>query len=326
MQSPATIKAAFVILFMCSLSAAIKAQQTSQKFVQETNYLLSLPEGYNDDTTSRWPLMLFLHGSGESGSDIQKVKAHGPPELADKGKRFPFIIVSPQSDVPSGWDIEMLYKLLRYIKKKYRVNERKVYLTGLSMGGFGTWAFAMKYPDEFAAIAPVCGGGDTAGAWKLRNIPVWCFHGARDDIVPPIGSENLVKATGRYNPSVRFTLYPDANHNSWDATYNNDSLYSWLLAQTRFTYTEKPVSNIVLKKYEGYYAGPDKDTVQLIVENNGLLAKPGTDRVPLRPAGENLFFIQPDKNMDIRFTSEKNKVTGFLFLGDRALMYRKISL
>jgi predicted esterase len=308
----------------CFLLIIVQAQQTAQKFVQETGYLLSLPDHYNDDTTKRWPLVLFLHGSGESGYDIQKVKVHGPPKLVEQGKKFPFLLVSPQSDVPSGWDIEMLYKLLQNIKKNYRVDNQKIYLTGLSMGGFGTWALAMKYPDEFAAIAPVCGGGDTATAWKIRNIPVWCFHGAKDDVVPPAGSENLVKAASRYNSSVRFTLYPNANHNSWDTTYNNDSLYQWMLAQTKFNYKEIPVTADRIKKYEGYYIGPDNDSVQLFVKDNRLIAKPGHDTIPLKAAGENLFFIQPDKNMDIRFVRDKNKITGFLFFGDRRLLYRRL--
>jgi dienelactone hydrolase len=323
MQGFFSVRSFFASLSVC-LVLSINAQQTAQKFVQETSYQLYLPANYNSDTTTRWPLTLFLHGSGESGYDIQKVKLHGPPELADKGKKFPFIIVSPQSEVPSGWDVENLYRLLQHIKKNYRVNEKKVYLTGLSMGGFGTWALAMKHPDEFAAIAPICGGGDTTNAWKLRNIPVWCFHGAKDDVVPPIGSENMVKATKRYNSNVKYTLYPEANHNSWDVTYNNDSLYTWLLKQTKFSYTEKPVKQSLLKSYEGIYKGPDKDTVHMVATENGLIAKPGNETIRLKAAEENLFFIEPNKNMDIRFVYDKNKLTGFLFMGDRALYYSKI--
>ena len=251
-----------LLLIFSGINFSIEAQQSEKKLVQETNYLLYLPKEYLNDTITRWPLLLFLHGSGESGFDIKKVKAHGPPELADKGKQFPFIIVSPQSEVPSGWDVEILYRLLKDIKNNYRVDEKRIYMTGLSMGGFGTWQFAMKYPDEFAAIAPVCGGGDTSNAWKLRNMAVWCFHGAKDDVVPPAGSENMVKAAKRFNENVKFTLYPEANHNSWDITYNNDSLYSWFLKQSKFNYSEKPVNATLLRTYEGFYLGPDKDTVK----------------------------------------------------------------
>jgi len=312
-----------LLLIFSGTYFSTEAQQSEKKFVQETNYLLYLPKEYRNDTITRWPLLLFLHGSGESGFDIKKVKAHGPAELADKGKQFPFIIVSPQSEVPSGWDVEILYRLLKDIKKNYRVDEKRVYLTGLSMGGFGTWQFAMKYPDEFAAIAPVCGGGDTSNAWKLRNIAIWCFHGAKDDVVPPAGSENMVKAAKRFNENVKFTLYPEANHNSWDITYNNDSLYSWFLKQSKFNYSEKPVNNALLKTYEGFYLGPDKDTVQMMVEGDKLIAKPGKETVPLKAAGNNLFYIDANKNMDIRFLSDKGRPSGFIFMGDRQLWYKR---
>jgi hypothetical protein len=270
-------------------------------------------------------LLLFLHGSGESGSDIQKVKLHGPPQLIEQGKKFPFIVVSPQSEVPTGWDIDNLFKLLQQVKKSYHVDDRRIYLTGLSMGGFGTWALAMQHPEEFAAIAPVCGGGDTSNAWKIRNIPVWCFHGALDNVVPIAGSENMVKATSRFNPNVRFTVYPDKNHNSWDTTYNtSDSLYNWFLTKIKFGYKEVKITPAIFKKYEGTYVGPDNDSVKMIVTKNGLTAIPAKDTVLLKAGGENLFFLQADRPMDIRFITDGNKITSFCFMGDRKLIYRKI--
>ena len=118
---------------------------------------------------------------------------------AAAGKKFPFIIVSPQAHLPEGWEPDNLYHLLLYAKKTYRVDENRIYLTGLSMGGFGTWALATKHPEEFAAIMPICGGGDTAQAWRLRYVPVWCFHGALDNVVPIVSEERMVKATKAYN-------------------------------------------------------------------------------------------------------------------------------
>jgi dienelactone hydrolase len=300
------------------------SQQSAAKFTVETKYLLYLPNGYNDDSSKKWPLVIFLHGSGESGRDIDSVKKHGPPQSVEKGKQFPFILVSPQSEVPNGWDIDNLYKLLQYIKKTQRVDNDRVYLTGLSMGGFGTWAMAMKYPEQFAAILPVCGGGDTSAAWKLRNIPTWCFHGAKDDVVPPLSSMNMVNAERHYNPSVKFTLYPEANHNSWDATYNNDSIYNWMLSQKKFRYIEVPPPAALLQKYEGFFIGPEKDTVQLIVEGNHLIAKTNHQVVPLLSASQELFFIGPELNMDIRFEKKDKENFRFTFLGDRKQEYIRI--
>src|SRR5688572_12416699 len=122
------------ILFFVTFHYSSYAQQTAEKFIQETRYLLYLPENYDQDTSFKWPLVMFLHGSGESGADLQKVKVHGPPKLVEQGKKFPFILVSPQSDFGSGWNIDQLYLLLQDLKKNKRVDDKRVYLTGLSMG------------------------------------------------------------------------------------------------------------------------------------------------------------------------------------------------
>jgi len=305
-------------------NSGLNAQQTAQKFTQQMNYLLALPVNYEKDTTASWPLVIFLHGSGERGNDLEKVKKNGPPKLVDQGKKFPFILVSPQAGPEAGWDAETLYHLEQYLKKEYRVNNDQVYLTGLSMGGYGTWDLAMKHPEEFAAIAPICGGGDASTAWKLRNIPIWCFHGAKDNVVPLAASENMVKAAKEYNTNVKFTVYPNADHNSWEASYNNDSLYAWLLSKKRYVYKEAPVTQGILKSYTGRYIGPDKDTVSLVFEKGALIARPGKDTIPLKPAANNLFFIDADKPMDIRFQRNKSSTVSFLFLGDRKLLYQKI--
>lgn len=217
--------------------SSLSAQQTGQKFVIETDYLLYLPDNYVADTTVKLPLVMFLHGAGETGNDLEMLKVHGLPRLINEGKKFPFIVVSPQAR-KYGWNAELLYSLLQDVFQKYRVDEERVYLTGLSMGGFGTWDLAAKYPRTFAAIIPICGGGDTSTVWQLDKTPVWCFHGAKDNVVPLSSSEQMVDALRKYNPDVKFTVYPDASHDSWTATYANDSIYSWLLAHQQFSYNK----------------------------------------------------------------------------------------
>lgn len=197
------------------------------------NYLLYLPAEYEKDTAKRWPLMLFLHGSGESGSDVEKVKVHGPPKLLAAGKQFPFIVVSPQAPRAGGWDNLALLTLLDEIGEKYRVDPDRVYLTGLSMGGFGTWSLASEFPERFAAIAPICGGGNPRSARRLRNMPTWVFHGAKDPTVPLSQSQMMVDALKALGSDVKFTVYPEAGHDSWTETYNNPELYEWFLSQKR---------------------------------------------------------------------------------------------
>ena len=285
----------------------------------ETQYLLYLPDGYSADTTKKWPLLIFLHGSGESGEDLSKVKVHGPPKLIEQGKKFPFIVVSPQAPPRAGWRAEILRAMLLDLKKRYRVDNDRVYLTGLSMGGFGTWDLSEKFPDEFAAIAPICGGGDENKVWKLRHMPVWCFHGAKDDVVLPIQSQKMVDELKKYNSNVRLTLYPDANHNSWEVTYNNDSLYTWFLSQKKFRHKAISLSEQMLKEYEGMYIN-NKDSIKIVLENGKLMAKPGKNSIEIRPSADNNFFWDEDSIDEVQFIrGKKGKVAGFmLFAGEKA--------
>lgn len=308
------------------LLVQLYAQQTAQKFVLETQYLLYLPEAYANDSTAKWPLLLFLHGAGESGTDIEKIKVHGPPELIEAGKKFPFIVVSPQAPPQRGWRAETLKGLLDDIKKKYRVDNDRVYLTGLSMGGFGTWDLSEKYPDEFAAIAPICGGGDTEKIWKLRHMPVWCFHGAKDDVVPLAASQRMVNALKPYNPSVKFTIYPEANHNSWDLTYNNDSLYTWLLAQKKFIQTAIAVDEKILKEYEGIYVNANNDSLRMVLENGKLFAKPRQGSIELKASSDSNFFWNERSIDEVRFVRDKkNKVTGYIVFSGEKEEVKKVS-
>jgi len=195
------------------------------------DYLLYLPDGY-EDSDDAYPLLLFLHGAGESGDDLDKVKVHGPPKLIESGRDFPFIVVSPQSP-GRGWDPQTLNALLDDLIGNLRVDEDRVYLTGLSMGGFGAWALATAHPERFAAIAPICGGGDPRTAARLKDLPIWVFHGAQDNVVPLRASERMVNALKELGSDVKFTVYPDAGHDSWTETYNNPEFYDWLLDQSR---------------------------------------------------------------------------------------------
>lgn len=209
-------------------------KQTPAEFTQElvvtTKYLLFLPKDYSDND-KKYPLILFLHGAGESGNELEKVKVHGPPKIVDSKPDFPFIVVSPQCAV-RPWNPEQLNSLLDEIIKTERVDTDRVYLTGLSMGGYGTWALAALHPERFAAIVPICGGGNPNDASKLKDLPTWVFHGAKDEAVPLSRSEEMVAAIKSAGGEPKFTIYPEAGHDSWTETYNNEELYKWLLEQS----------------------------------------------------------------------------------------------
>jgi predicted peptidase len=202
-------------------------------------YLLFLPDGYSGKKQG-WPLMLFLHGAGERGSDLNKVKVHGPPKIVENQKDFPFIVVSPQCPEDDWWTdkVEVLIYLLDDIVATYNVDTERIYLTGLSMGGYGSWALAAEYPERFAAVAPICGGGNRIMAFRLKDIPVWAFHGAKDNVVPLKQSEEMVNAIKARGGDARLTVYPNAGHDSWTETYNNKELYDWFLKHRKATDTK----------------------------------------------------------------------------------------
>jgi predicted peptidase len=195
------------------------------------DYLLCLPKDYAEKDA--WPLMLFLHGAGERGNDLDRVKVHGPPKLIAAGKSFPMIVVSPQCPSRHWWRPNELNALLDEIIEKYKVDQDRIYVTGLSMGGFGTWTLAAYAPERFAALVPICGGGDAFSARRISHIPVWAFHGAKDSVVPLSASETMIEALKKAKGNVQFTVYPEADHDSWTETYNNPELYTWLLQQKR---------------------------------------------------------------------------------------------
>lgn len=213
-------------------------------------YLLSLPAGYSAKSRERWPLIFFLHGSGERGDDVWTVARHGPPKLLRGPRRDAaaallsekFIVVSPQCPKGKWWDSETLLALLDDVLANYEIDPRRVYLTGLSMGGFAAWDLGTAYPERFAALAPICGGGQFATTFvshthkrtDLRRLPIWAFHGAKDDSVPLAESERMVGLMKHFKvEDVRLTVYPEAKHDSWTETYANPELYAWFLRHER---------------------------------------------------------------------------------------------
>lgn len=202
------------------------------------NYLIYLPDDYEYNSSDRWPLILFLHGIGERGNNIELVKNYGIPRYIEENKGFPFVVVSPQCPLHSVWtrEIDTLYGLLKEIINSYNIDTSRIYLTGLSMGGFGTWHFGEAYPNLFAALVPICGGtepniGFPERIKSLKNTPVWTFHGAKDNKVPIEKSQELVDELNKCNGNIKFTVYPEGTHNVWSITYNNNKLYEWLLEQ-----------------------------------------------------------------------------------------------
>jgi predicted peptidase len=200
----------------------------------EAKYVLFVPYDYRGDKP--YALILFLHGAGETGTDGKKPAAVGlGPAIKKQEKKFPFLAVFPQSQKRT-WradtgDGKRALAVLDEVMKKYNVDPKRVYLTGLSMGGFGTWSLAVQDPDRWAAIVPVCGGGNPKQAGKIKDIPCWCFHGDADKAVRVDLSRAMIKALNDAGGHPKYTEYPGVGHNSWDKAYGTPALYEWLLKQ-----------------------------------------------------------------------------------------------
>ena len=195
---------------------------------EHLHYLLHIPPNSEDGFH---PLILFLHGAGERGDDLSMLKKHGIPKIVEQDQNFPFITVSPQCPIGSWWTekVEVLKGLLDQVVTSYPIDSGRLYLTGLSMGGYGSWALATAYPEVFAAAAPICGRGNPSQAGRIKDLPLWVFHGDRDIVVPFQHSQDMVMALKAVGSRVRFTLYPDTGHDSWTQTYDNPDLYQWFL-------------------------------------------------------------------------------------------------
>lgn len=217
----------------CASAARLPAgEQVPRESAGTYDHLLYLPPDYYADEMPR-PLLLFLHGAGERGDDLDLVKKEGLPKHIARGEDYPFIVVAPQQPADGWWDAGRLSRLLDEIEAGYRVDSARIYVTGLSMGGYGTWALGIAEPERFAALAPICGGGEPEAVCALREVPVWNFHGAKDQVIPLAASEEMVEALEACGGNVKFTIYPDADHDSWTETYANPALYAWLLSHRR---------------------------------------------------------------------------------------------
>ncbi|MBX2845536.1 MAG: dienelactone hydrolase family protein [Saprospiraceae bacterium] len=198
------------------------------------DYYLYLPENYNK--ADALPFMLFLHGAGERGDSIEQLLQWGPPKKVANGESMPFIIASPQCPTNKYWpqddQLDRLVALMDHVEANYKVDPKRVYVTGLSMGGYGTWYLSARYNDRIAAAAPICGGGELDSAAAIAEVPIWAFHGAKDPVVPLVRSSEMVDAVNAAGGNAKLTIYPDEEHLSWRPAYANDSLYTWLLSHS----------------------------------------------------------------------------------------------
>lgn len=198
------------------------------------NFWLYLPKTFTAGAAEKFPLILFLHGSGERGTELSAVKKHGPPSLIGENPQLDScIIISPQCPANQWWNVADLKALCDGVEQQYPVDAQRRYVTGLSMGGFGTWEILAAYPDFWAAGVPICGGGKPTLAKKFKHIPIWAFHGGKDPAVPIRASEDMITALKAAGGDPQYTIYPDEGHLSWVPAYKDPALWKWLLEQRK---------------------------------------------------------------------------------------------
>lgn len=255
------------------------------------HYMVYLPPGYSADSDRQWPLIVFLHGRGEWGDDIRLVRRHGPLHFLAAGNTLDAIVVAPQSPTEQYWHPLFIDAVMQDVVSRFRIDPSRTYLTGLSMGGIGSWQMAMAFPQRFAALAPVAGclmndiavsrsdhdlpDQDSYTPWlhALRGLPTWVFHGDRDSIVDTeLGQRSaaLLRAAGG---DVKETIYPMTDHDSWTPTYmDSPAFYTWLLSRRRSDVVWNPQRPALdLARYVGRYVGADGDTRAEVREDAGRL-------------------------------------------------------
>jgi predicted peptidase len=215
-------------------STTVKVKTDDAVKAVTLQYQIYLPNEYETKASEKWPLVLFLHGSGERGDDIEKVKIHGPPKLAGRGKEFPFVLVSPQCPMTMrGWNADELDKLVDELTSSFRIDRQRLYVTGLSMGGSGTWSLIRAQPEKFAAAMPLCGRGDLEAVEKLAQTPIWVLVGDQDREQTVQNCKDMAAALNKAGGEVKLTVYPGVGHDCWTETYNNPEVYEWLLSHRR---------------------------------------------------------------------------------------------
>ena len=180
------------------------------------------------------PLIIFLHGKSLSGTDINKVRKYGILYAMDKGKIIPAIVVAPQ--LASGsWNPDKVLEVLEYVKKNYKVDEKRIYVCGMSLGGYGTMHFAGKYPDKITAAVGICGGGNTSDGCRLSTIPIWLQHGDVDYIVKMSESQKVFDAIKECEPDadVTLTIIKGGNHGNVERLFHQNEIYDWMFSKSK---------------------------------------------------------------------------------------------
>ena len=260
LRTPHTwLKFVLALVALVSFNPAANAEEPYAKRIysgadgKTLPYRIMSPQGYDANGTEKYPLVIFLHGAGERGTDNTKQLVHAMGDFAkpENRQKYPSFVIAPQCPEGKRWvevewtlpahkqlpedseSAKLTLELISALQKEFRIDPKRLYITGLSMGGFGTWDLITRHPDMWAAAVPVCAGGDEATAGKIAKLPIWAFHGDKDTVVIPERSRNMIAAIKQAGGQPLYTEYPGVGHNSWAPAYADPKLMEWLFAQQR---------------------------------------------------------------------------------------------
>lgn len=231
------MKSLLLLLSACTLASAAPTESTEIYEAvpgESLRYLQFLPEGYGEAAKQETPLVIFLHGAGERGTDLVGVRKHGPTKHAMEGHGYPFVLVAPQCPPGRWWKPEEVLALTHHLVETLKVDPKRIHITGLSMGGFATWACIAQEPELYASAIPICGGGDPAAVGRFKQLPIWAFHGELDESVPVAKTREMEAAlTEAKAPAFRVTYFPGVGHECWALAYDNPAVFAWMMLQHR---------------------------------------------------------------------------------------------
>lgn len=264
----------YFVLIIIWLASSLAAQTPTTPAKTEKSgsykYLLYLPEKYKEDKDKQWPLIIYLHGKSACGNNLDKVRRYGLPFYLDRDMKLDAVVAAPQCPLGKNWVTDNWFiTFLDDIKEKYNIDESRIYLTGMSLGGFGTFSLAIKYPEIFAAVSPFCGGGQPVTVAPMKDIPTWVFHGDRDEQVPLRRSQEMVDAIKKHGGNPKFTILKGMPHDI-HRSYNNPELYEWMLSHSKngpIYATQNPKSTIDTTIQSDAVAKAPKDKALPIVKD-----------------------------------------------------------
>ncbi len=301
----------------------MQAQEIEEQFIIKSEYLVTLPSKYHDSVEKQWPVLIFLHGSREN-STLEKVKNDFLPVTLSKDKTLPLILISPVNAY-NKWSVDILNKMLDDVIDKYNVNLTKIFLSGHSMGGWATWEWALESPERFAAIAPISGSffRELQNPWKLRHLPIWVFHGEKDQNIDVSNNIKTISLVKKYNNNAKITIYPDAGHDIWDWPFKYNNVIRWMLNQSKGnTLQVTPILNKnEYKSYCGIYTTNNhKDSMQVRYEKSQLRGKDKYGDFIFIPESKNMFYLKSEPWVGIEFILKENKVIELNILENHRLI------